>query len=151
MQFLTTKSSTLSDKLSEILLSVDVILPEVLIASLVVLIIILDLIFFNRSRKVVPFVSVIGLVIISAFVIQDINTVEKQGFFESVVVTPLNSVLKLVFILSTIIAIWFNESSFYKKSPAEKNGEFYILLLSRICFVDKLLFVLFGQFTSQVI
>ena len=130
MQFLTTKSSTLSDKLSEILLSVDVILPEVLIASLVVLIIILDLIFFNRSRKVVPFVSVIGLVIISAFVIQDINTVEKQGFFESVVVTPLNSVLKLVFILSTIIAIWFNESSFYKKSPAEKNGEFYILLLS---------------------
>lgn len=124
--------ATLLDKLNEVLKSIDVILPEICIAVLVLGLVIFDLAFPTEKRKARAVFAAIGLVLVSIPVFQDLYSESLAGFQGTVVVTPVNSLLKLVFILSALVAIWFNESSFYVRVKGEGNGEYYTLLLSTL-------------------
>ena len=126
----------LTSKLLDITSSVHVVLPELALALLVIVLLIGYLVFASKISKLLPWFAIVGLVLVCGLELSNMFQLALTGFHETVRVDGLSRLLKLLFLLSLIITIWFNESSFYSKNKMESSVEFYILLISMLLGID---------------
>jgi len=118
-------------------LSLSNILPEISIAAFLLFIVIFDLI-SNENKKLIPYISLLGL-LITGFIV-----VPKMGIPDSafpmlsmnadgmVAVDSFSSYFKLVIILASIIVVFFSMSSKEIKNIYKRSGEYYALIFGMI-------------------
>ena len=116
--------------------SLQYIKPEIAISILLVVIVLFDLI-FDKNKNLLPFLSIVGLLITAYFVIQQF---EMNAFaFENatsgsglIAADPFAAFFKLLVILASIFVILFSVSSDEVIKSKDRWGEYYTLILGMI-------------------
>ena len=120
-------------QLEEIIQSLADILPEILLASLFIFLIILDLIFRRRSSKVLPYITLAGLTVVLALTgIQfcEYQTPQPKFLFSRFLhLNQYEVFYKILFLFAGILTVWFCLLS--RPLRDEKiRGEFYAILIT---------------------
>lgn len=112
--------------------------PEVTISLFLCVLVVVDLILGKRDKKILPYISLIGLVISAYFVIQQFNTsafTSVQGSmndFGLVAVDSFGNFFKLIILLSSFFVVLFSVSSNEIKKVFDRHGEYYSLIFGMI-------------------
>jgi len=109
--------------------------PELAISVTLVLIILVDLI-FSEHKKILPFVSMAGLLVTCFFVIEQFG-MSASAFKTSsgaglIVVDNFGSFFKVIVLFASIIIIFFSINSSEIKLINDRHGEYYTLLFGMI-------------------
>ena len=116
--------------------SLLLIKPEIAISILLVVIVLFDLI-FEKNKNLLPIISIIGLLITSYFVIQQfgMNSFSfenpKSGF-GLIAADPFAAFFKIIVILATIFIILFSISSDEVIKSKDRWGEYYTLMMGMV-------------------
>ena len=109
--------------------------PELIVSATLVVIVLFDLI-FSSKKKLLPYISLLGIVITGYFVIHQFGvgvfafkTSLKHGM---VVVDNYSSYFKIVILLASFIVVVFSVLSSEIKSSKDRQGEYYTLLFGMI-------------------
>ena len=109
--------------------------PELAISFTLVLIVLVDLI-FSEHKKVLPYISIVGLIVTSIFVIGQFG---MSGFaFKTssgaglVTVDNFGSFFKVIVLFASLIIIFFSMISSEIKLVKDRHGEYYTLLFGMI-------------------
>ena len=122
---------------SEILAtSLQYIKPEIAISILLVVVVLFDLI-FNKNKNLLPLISVIGLLVTAYFVIQQFGMnasafVSAKSGYGLIAADPFAAFFKLIVILASIFVILFSISSDEVNKSQDRWGEYYTLILGMI-------------------
>ena len=111
------------------------ILPELSLALTLVTIVVFDLI-FNKSKRFLPFVSLVGLVITFAFVILQFGD-PKSAFAVSgnnsfLSLDNFSSFFKILILITTAFIVLFSMSSQEVNSCPDRHGEYYALIFGMV-------------------
>lgn len=111
--------------------------PELALACLFILLILTDLIFRKQAAKLLPFVTIVGLLVTFYLLLnQNCTTAQTHGrflFFKSLHLDQYEVFFKLIFVLSALLFLWFLLiSSYYKKEGEKLKGEFYAIFIALI-------------------
>lgn len=109
--------------------------PELAISVTLVLIILVDLI-FSEHKKILPFVSMVGLLVTCFFVIEQFG-MSSFAFKTSsgaglIVVDNFGSFFKVIVLFASLIIIFFSINSSEIKLINDRHGEYYTLLFGMI-------------------
>jgi NADH-quinone oxidoreductase subunit N len=116
--------------------SLQLIKPEIAISILLVVIVLFDLI-FDKRKNLLPFISIIGLLITAYFVVEQfgMNTfafkVGRSGA-GLVAVDSFAAFFKMIVILTSIFVILFSTSSSEIVNSSDRHGEYYTLITAMI-------------------
>ena len=110
--------------------------PEIAIAATLVLIVLVDLI-SPKSKKVLPYLSLLGIAIAGVFVIQQFGTPAQFAFKTSsssgmFAADNFGSFFKIIVLLASVFVIFFSMSSSELKSAHDRLGEYYTLMFGMI-------------------
>ncbi|MCU0343691.1 MAG: NADH-quinone oxidoreductase subunit N [Ignavibacterium sp.] len=111
------------------------IFPEIALAITLVAIIVFDLI-FSKSKRFLPLISLIGLLISFSFVVLQFGD-QKSAFSISgnlafLSLDNFSSFFKILIIISTAIIILFSISSKEINSCPDRHGEYYALIFGMV-------------------
>ncbi len=112
--------------------------PEITISLFLVILVIVDLILGKKDKKVLPYISLAGLIISAYFLIQQFGTsafVSLQnnlGNFGLIAIDSFGNYFKLIIILSSIFVVLFSISSSEIKQAFDRHGEYYSLIFGMI-------------------
>ena len=109
--------------------------PEIVISATLVVIVLFDLI-FSSNKKLLPFISLLGITISGYFVINQFGT-EVFAFKTSlkhgmVVIDNFSSYFKIVILITSFIVVVFSMLSSEIQSNKERHGEYFTLLFGMI-------------------
>ena len=109
--------------------------PELAISITLVLIVLVDLI-FSENKKVLPYISIAGLIVASVFVIEQFGL---SGFaFKTssgaglVTVDNFGSFFKIIVLFASFVVIFFSMTSAEIELIKDRHGEYYTLLFGMI-------------------
>lgn len=116
--------------------SLQYIKPEIAISILLVVIVLFDLI-FDKRKNLLPFISIIGLLVTSYFVIEQFgmnafafeNSKSGAGLIAA---DPFAAFFKMIVILASIFVILFSVSSDEVAKSKDRLGEYYTLIMGMI-------------------
>ena len=116
--------------------SLQYIKPEIAISILLVIVVLFDLI-FNKNKNLLPFISIIGLLITVYFVVGQFSVNNFAFKYSStsvgmLAVDSFAAFFKLIVILATIFIILFSVSSDEIKNSIDRLGEYYTLILGMV-------------------
>jgi len=111
------------------------ILPEISLALTLVAIVVFDLI-FNKSKRFLPLISLVGLVITFAFVVLQFGD-PKSAFSVAGIHTFLSldnfsSFFKILILITTAFIVLFSMSSQEVNSCPDRHGEYYALIFGMV-------------------
>ena len=116
--------------------SLQLIKPEIAISILLVVIVLFDLI-FDKRKNLLPFISIIGLLITAYFVVEQfsLNNFAFRYDVTSVgllAVDSFSAFFKMIVILTSIFVILFSSSSNEIVNSSDRHGEYYTLIMGMI-------------------
>jgi NADH-quinone oxidoreductase subunit N len=109
--------------------------PELVISFTLVLIVLVDLI-FSEHKKFLPYISIVGLLVTSIFVIEQFG-ISGHAFKTSsggglVTVDNFGSFFKIIVLFASFIVIFFSLTSSEIELVKDRHGEYYTLLFGMI-------------------
>lgn len=109
--------------------------PEVAVSLTLVAVVVLDLI-LNKNKKLLPVVSIIGLLVTLYFVIQQFD-IASTGFANDnnkglITVDSFAAFFKLLVVVTSLFVVLFSVASEEIRSSRERHGEYYALLFGMI-------------------
>lgn len=115
--------------------SLYLIKPEIAISVTLIIIVLTDLI-FKRSKWILPFISLSGIIVAGYFVSEQFGF-SSFAFSSSndtglMAVDPFGAFFKLIFLLTTAIIILFSFSSNEIKRCKDRHGEYYTLIFGML-------------------
>ena len=115
--------------------NLQAILPEIALALTLVAIVVFDLIFI-KSKKFLPFISLVGLAIAFSFVVLQFGN-PKSAFavFENASLLSLDnfsSFFKILILITTAFIVLFSISSKEINSCPDRHGEYYALIFGMV-------------------
>jgi NADH-quinone oxidoreductase subunit N len=115
--------------------SLHLFIPELVISATLVLIVLADLI-SGQNRKLLPYISVGGLLVAGYFVIDLFGTNSfafslKEGS-GMMIVDSFGNFFKILVIVSTIFVVIFSATSKEIKDSFERHGEYYTLMFGMV-------------------
>lgn len=102
------------------------LLPEIAMAILAIVLVVLDLVVSDKSKSRLGYVAVLGLAI-TAVLVAVVGRTPGQSFFGTVAVDPLSVLFQYVFLLSAALVIL--SSMDYIRRRTRYQGEFYALIV----------------------
>lgn len=116
--------------------SLQLIKPEIALSILLVVIVLFDLI-FDKRKNLLPFISIIGLLITAYFVVEQfsMNNFAFRYDITSVGMLSVDSFaafFKMIVILSTIFIILFSVASSEIITIRDRHGEYYTLIMGMV-------------------
>jgi NADH-quinone oxidoreductase subunit N len=124
-----------TNNLNYLVNSLYLIKPELVIAAVIVLIVVVDLIWI-KNKKLLPYISIIGLLTAGYFLIDQFgtntfafSTNSSVGMF---IVDPFGSFFKLLIVFASILVILFSIFSTEIKNSLTRHGEYYTLIFGMI-------------------
>ena len=121
--------------LSYITKSLYLIKPELVISAVIVILVIVDLI-MDKNKKLLPFISLAGLVVAGYFVAEQFGfsafASKLQSGMGMVAVDSFGAFFKLIVILSSLFIIYFSVSSDEVGQSMDRHGEYYTLIFGMI-------------------
>jgi NADH-quinone oxidoreductase subunit N len=124
-----------TNNLNYIANSLYLIKPELAIAAVIVLLIIVDLIWI-KNKKFLPYISILGLLTTGYFLIDQFGTntfaFATSGSAGMLIVDPFGSFFKLLIVFAAILIILFSINSDEIKSSLDRHGEYYTLIFGMI-------------------
>jgi len=110
--------------------------PEIAVSILLVVIVLFDLI-FEKNKNLLPIISIIGLLITSYFVIQQFGMYASLFAIAKsenglIAVDPFAAFFKMIVILASIFIILFSISSNEVFKSKDRWGEYYTLIMGMI-------------------
>lgn len=111
------------------------ILPEISLALTLVAIVVFDLI-FSKSKRFLPFISLVGIVITFAFVVLQFGdpksafSVTGNNSFLSL--DNFSSFFKILILITTAFIVLFSMSSQEVNSCPDRHGEYYALIFGMV-------------------
>ncbi|MFZ1518139.1 MAG: NADH-quinone oxidoreductase subunit N, partial [Ignavibacteriaceae bacterium] len=115
--------------------SLNSVLPEIALSLTLVAIVVFDLI-FNKNKKILPYISIAGLVITFIFLVSQ--------FGKSTTAFPVNETLsflsldgfslffKVLILITTTFIVLFSISSSEVQSCSDRHGEYYALIFGMV-------------------
>lgn len=111
------------------------IFPEIALAITLVAIVVFDLI-FSKSKRFLPLISLIGLLISFSFVVLQFGDPKSafsiSGNLAFLSLDNFSSFFKMLIIISTAIIILFSVSSKEINSCPDRHGEYYALIFGMV-------------------
>ena len=104
--------------------------PEILLTVLAFVIILMGLLVSDKSKNMLGYLSVAGLMACLVYVLGNGMTGKTSYFYDSLVVDPLSQVFKLIFIIVSLIAVI--ASIEYFKNNRNQDEYYSLLLLSTV-------------------
>ena len=116
--------------------SLQLIKPEIALSILLVVIVLFDLI-FDKRKNLLPFIAIIGLLITAYFVVEQfsLNNFAFRYSLTSVgmlAVDSFSAFFKMIVILSSIFVILFSVTSKEIINSNDRHGEYYTLIMGMI-------------------
>ncbi|HSW54622.1 MAG TPA: NADH-quinone oxidoreductase subunit N [Ignavibacteriaceae bacterium] len=116
--------------------SLQLIKPEIAISILLVVIVLFDLI-FDKRKNLLPVISIIGLLITAYFVVEQFsmnNFAFEVGTLGKglLAVDSFSAFFKMIVILSTIFIILFSVASSEIINTGDRHGEYYTLIMGMV-------------------
>lgn len=109
--------------------------PEIAVAATLVIIVLFDLILPKR-KNILPYLSIIGLVVTLFLVIQQFGidasvfkTSSSKGMF---VTDNFGSFFKVIVLFASLIVVFFSMGSSEVKNASDRHGEYYTLIFGMI-------------------
>ena len=119
----------------DLLNSLNSILPEIVLSLTLVAIILSDLI-FHKNKKLLPYISLIGLIITFVFLINQFGKSDAAfpvaAQFSFLSLDPFSLFFKVIILVSSILIILFSVSSKEIESGLDRHGEYYGLIFGMI-------------------
>ena len=111
------------------------ILPEISLALTLVAIVVFDLI-FNKSKRFLPFISLLGLVITFTFVVLQFGDPKSAfsvaGNHTFLSLDNFSSFFKILILITTAFIVLFSMSSQEVNSCPDRHGEYYALIFGMV-------------------
>ena len=111
------------------------ILPEISLALTLVAIVVFDLI-FNKSKRFLPFISLVGLVITFTFVVLQFGDPKSAfsvaGNHTFLSLDNFSSFFKILIVITTAFIVLFSMSSQEVNSCPDRHGEYYALIFGMV-------------------
>ena len=111
------------------------ILPEISLALTLVAIVVFDLI-FNKSKRFLPFISLVGLVITFTFVVLQFGDPKSAfsvaGNHTFLSLDNFSSFFKILILITTAFIVLFSMSSQEVNSCPDRHGEYYALIFGMV-------------------
>ena len=116
--------------------SLQLIKPEIAISILLVVIVLFDLI-FDKRKNLLPFIAIIGLLITAYFVVEQFNLNNFAFRYDvtsvgMLAVDSFSAFFKMIVILTSIFVILFSSSSNEIVNSSDRHGEYYTLIMGMI-------------------
>jgi NADH-quinone oxidoreductase subunit N len=109
--------------------------PEIVISVVIVLVVTTDLI-MGKNKSLLPWISIIGLVVASYFVIEQFNlsaiAFSTVGSMGMIAADPFGAFFKILVIFSSVIIVFFSLTSDEVKQVFNRHGEYYTLIFGMI-------------------
>jgi NADH-quinone oxidoreductase subunit N len=119
----------------DLLNSLNSIIPEIVLSLTLVAIILSDLIFHN-NKKYLPYISLIGLIITFAFLVNQFGKSDSAfpviGQLSLLSLDPFSLFFKVIILVSSSLIILFSISSKEIESGLDRHGEYYGLIFGMI-------------------
>ena len=116
--------------------SLQLIKPEIALSILLVVIVLFDLI-FDKRKNLLPFISIIGLLITAYFVVEQFNMNNFAFRYDvtsvgMLAVDSFSAFFKMIVIVTSIFVILFSASSSEIINSSDRHGEYYTLIMGMI-------------------
>lgn len=119
--------------------SLNLIIPEIVLSAALVILILSDLI-FHKNKKVIPYIAWIGIIITGIFLINQFgdygfafqSTSQSIRNYGMIAVDSFGSFFKLIVIISSLLIVLFSFSSDEIKRTEDRIGEYYALIYGMI-------------------
>ncbi len=113
----------------------NAILPEIALALTLVSIVVFDLI-FNKSKKFIPLISLIGLLITFIFIVLQFGDPKSafsvSGKLSFLSLDNFSSFFKILILITTAFIVLFSMSSNEVNSCPDRHGEYYALIFGMV-------------------
>jgi len=121
--------------LNNLIENLQAIYPEIILALTLVVLVVFDLM-FNKQKKFLPLISIVGLIVTFVFVVFEFGT-SKPAFSISnttsfLSIDSFSAFFKLLILLSTVIVVLFSMSSKEVMSCSDRHGEYYALIFGMV-------------------
>lgn len=121
--------------LSYITKSLYLIKPELVISAVIVILVVVDLV-MDKNKKLLPFISLAGLLVAGYFVIDQFGlstfASKPQGGSGLIAVDSFGAFFKLIVILSSLFIVYFSVNSDEVIQSMDRHGEYYTLIFGMI-------------------
>ena len=111
------------------------ILPEIALSLTLVAIVVFDLI-FSKNKKILPYISIVGLAITFFFVVAQFgkptsafSAFQNNSFLS---LDNFSSFFKILILITTVFIVLFSISSQEVQSCADRHGEYYALIFGMV-------------------
>jgi NADH-quinone oxidoreductase subunit N len=116
--------------------SLQLIKPEIALSILLVVIVLFDLI-FDKRKNLLPIISIIGLLVTAYFVVEQFNVNNFAFRYDStsvglLAVDSFSVFFKMIVLLTSIFVILFSVSSSEIINTGDRHGEYYTLIMAMI-------------------
>jgi NADH-quinone oxidoreductase subunit N len=125
-----TEPEILSHKLQSILNNVSGFAPELFLSGLFILIVIADLLLKSRSPKVIPWITLSGLVFAVFLVVPQFYSNGKFLFGAMILLNKMSIIFKILFLTAGILTVLFSEVSETFNKSKKGVGEYYAILVA---------------------
>ena len=124
-----------TNNLNYLVNSLYLIKPELVISSVIVILILVDLIML-KNKKLLPYISIAGLLVAGYFIIEHFAT-NSFAFSTSssagmLIVDPFGNFFKLLIVFASVLVILFSVTSVEIKNSFDRHGEYYALIFGMI-------------------
>lgn len=112
--------------------------PEITISLFLVILVVVDLILGKRDKKILPYISLAGLVISAYLVMQQFSLSTFTSLqssindFGLIAIDAFGNYFKLIILLSSVFIVLFSISSDEIKKVFDRHGEYYSLIFGMI-------------------
>lgn len=115
--------------------NLQAIYPEIILALTLVALVVFDLI-FNKSKKFLPALSIIGLIITFIFVVFQFGSSRSafsiSGNISFLSIDGFSSFFKVLILIATLFVVLFSISSKEVQSCSDRHGEYYALIFGMV-------------------
>lgn len=115
--------------------NLQAIYPEIILALTLVALIVFDLI-FSKSKKFLPALSIIGLIITFIFVVFQFGSSRSafsiSGNISFLSIDGFSSFFKVLILIATLFVVLFSISSKEVQSCSDRHGEYYALIFGMV-------------------
>lgn len=119
--------------------SILLILPEIVVSSVLIILVLSDLI-FHKDKRVIPFIAGLGIIVTGAFVINQFGitgfafqtssqTVRNYGMMA---IDSFGVFFKLIVTASSLLILFFSHASNEIQKTKDRLGEYYALIFGMI-------------------
>lgn len=124
--------------LENLIKDMSLIVPEIIVSVTLLLIVLFDLI-YSKDKKIIPYISLIGLFAALYYLVNNIG-VQEHAFITSntgnefglLSIDAFGSYFKVIILITSILIIFFSKASSEIKSIVDRSGEYYALLFGMI-------------------